>query len=191
MGIGVMTRHAAALAGFLLALAASAAGPLDGVFEVRSASTMVVNGVVELSASISYPNTTQIRDALRDGVTLAFDLDISVSAPRRLWFDDGILDFNLRRELSYHVISDRYVLRSADGVEQASFPTLDAALDDLGRLDRLPILVESQLRGAGPWTVRFRAGVRRGRMPDALRALVFWTDAWHRTSDWYPWKLER
>ena len=22
---------------------------------------------------------------------------------------------------------------------------------------------------------------------DAMRALVFWTDDWHRTSDWYTW----
>lgn len=187
-----MTRHAIAAVGLLLAaLAAGAAGPLDGEFEVRSASTAFYQGVVELNAAVSYPNTAQIRAALRDGVTLAFDLDVSLSAPRRYWFDAGVLDFNLRRELSYHVISDRYVLRSADGIEQASFPTLDAALDHLGHVERLPLLVESQLRGDGPWEVRMRAGVRRGRMPDALRALVFWTDDWHRTSDWYSWKLER
>jgi hypothetical protein len=47
--------------------------------------------------------------------------------------------------------------------------------------------VQSQLHGDGPWEVAVRAGMRRGRMPDALRALVFWTDDWHRTSDWYTW----
>ena len=57
------------------------------------------------------------------------------------------------------------------------------------RVEDLPILVESQLRGEGPWQVAVRAGVRRGRMPDALRALMFWTDDWHRTSDWYTWTL--
>lgn len=187
-----MTRHAIAAVGLLLAaLAAMADGPLDGEFEVRSASTNLYQGVVELNASVSYPNTAQIRTALRDGVTLTFDLETVVSAPRRYWFDADVIDFNLRRELSYHVISNRYVLHSADGIEQVSFPTLDAALDYLGHVERLPLLVESQLRGAGPWDVRMRAGVRRGRMPDALRSLVFWSDAWHRTSDWYSWTFER
>ena len=34
-----------------------------------------------------------------------------------------------------------------------------------------------------------RAGVRRGRLPASLRALMFWTDDWHRTSEWYSWSL--
>jgi len=53
------------------------------------------------------------------------------------------------------------------------------------------VIVDSQLGGDGPWRVSVRAGVRRGRMPDALRALVFWSHAWHRTSEWYRWTLPR
>ena len=47
----------------------------------------------------------------------------------------------LRRELTYHAVTDRYVLRDDDGVEQESFPTLEEALDRLGRVEDLPILV--------------------------------------------------
>jgi len=49
--------------------------------------------------------------------------------------------------------------------------------------------VESQLRGEGPWQVAVRAGVRRGRLSDTMRALMFWSDDWHRNSDWYIWTL--
>jgi hypothetical protein len=51
--------------------------------------------------------------------------------------------------------------------------------------------VDSQLERDEEWQISLRAGVRRGHMPDALRALVFWSDAWHRTSDWYTWTLVR
>jgi hypothetical protein len=166
-------------------------GPLDGAFEIATASSQLQEGVVELNAQIHYPSTGTIREALRDGVTLAFDLEISVKRPRHYWFDADIVALNLRRELSYHVISDRYVVRGADGVEQSSYPTLESALEQLGQLERFPIVVAAQLRGEGPWEVALRAGIRRGRMPDALRALMFWRDDWHRTSDWYTWTLER
>lgn len=169
---------------------ASAAGPLDGEFEIRNATAVFNQGVVELSAEVRYPLTEPIRTALRDGVTLTFDLELGISRERRLWFAADVMELNLRRELSYHVISDRYVVRT-DGVEQASYPTVEAAIEKLGQIERLPIVVESQLRGGGPWQVRLRAGVRRGRMPDTLRALAFWSDAWHRTSEWYEWTLER
>ena len=150
---------------------------------------VVDHGELQLSAHIGNPIRDRIRSALRDGVTLAFDLEISISRHRRLWLDATVLETTLRRELTYHAVTDRYVLRDEQGVEQESFPTLEAALDKLGRIEDLPILVESQLRGEAPWEVAVRAGVRRGRMPDALRALVFWTDDWHRTTEWYTWML--
>jgi hypothetical protein len=183
-----------AMAGvLLLSLAPQAAwpgGPLDGEFEIHSAFVVVEQGVLKLSAHVQYPLTEPIRSALRDGVTLAFDLDLNMSRHRRLWLNATVLDMTLRRELTYHAVTDRYVVRNDSGEEQASFPTLEDALDALGRIEDLPILVKSQLHGDGPWQVSVRAGVRRGRMPDTLRTLMFWSDGWHRTSDWYTWTLQ-
>jgi Domain of unknown function (DUF4390) len=190
--VQTISRLAVALV-LLVALAAPrgarSAGPLAGDFQIRSAFVVVDYGVLQLSAHIEYPINDRIRSALRDGVTLAFDLEVSISRHRRLWLDATVLETTLRRELTYHAVTDRYVLRDEARVEQESFPTLEAALDKLGRIEDLPILVESRLRGEAPWEVAVRAGVRRGRMPDALRALVFWTDDWHRTTDWYTWML--
>jgi hypothetical protein len=165
-------------------------GPLDGDFEIHSAFIVAEQGVLQLSAHVQYPLTEPIESALRDGVTLAFDLDLNMSKHRRLWLNATVLDMTLRRELTYHAVTGRYVVRNDSGEEQASFPTLEDALDQLGRIEDLPILVKSQLHGDGPWVVSIRAGVRRGRMPDTLRTLMFWSDGWHRTSEWYTWTLQ-
>jgi hypothetical protein len=179
-----------ALAGWLAAPRLSAAaGPLDGDFQIRSAFVVIDRGVLQLNVHVQYPINERIRSALQDGVTLAFDLELNVTRHRRLWWNAGVLEMTLRRELTYHAVTDRYVLRDEQGVEQESFPTLEEALDRLGRVENLPILVESQLRGEGPWQVAVRAGVRRGRLSDTMRALMFWSDDWHRNSDWYIWTL--
>lgn len=172
-----------------LPLTTQATSSLEGNFEIHSAYIVFDHGVVQLNAHVEYPIGDRIRSALLDGVTLAFDFDVSVSQPRRLWFNATLLDLNLRRELSYHAVSDRYVLRDGNGVELESFPNVEAALDKLGRIEDLPIMVESQLHGDGPWEVSVRASIRRGRIPDVMRALVFWSDDWHRTSEWYTWTL--
>ena len=164
------------------------AGPLDGEFQVTSAFVVLDHGVLQLNAQIQYPKNSRIRSALQDGVTLVFDVDITISRPRRLWFNATVLDTTFRHELTYHAVTDRYVLRADAGEQQESFATLDEALDRLGNISDLPILVQSQL-GDGPWQLAVRASVRRGSMPDALRALVFWSNDWHRTSDWYTWML--
>lgn len=166
----------------------ASADALDGVLEVRSAYVNVDNGVFLLHARVEYPVNPAIRAALRDGVTLTFELDTRVERERRLWFNASIVDLTLRRELRYHAVTDRYVVRDVKTGQQDNFPTLDEAITYLGRIDSWPILVEPQLNG-GSYLISVRAGVRRGRLPASLRALFFWTDDFRRVSEWYSWSL--
>ncbi len=146
--------------------AVAGAAALDGVLEVRSAYVNIDKGVFLLHARVEYPESTAIRDALRDGITLTFDLDARVERDRHLWFNAAIVDLTLRRELTYHAVSDRYVVRDIKNGDQSSFATLDDALEFLGKVDAWPIIVEPQLDG-GNYTISVRAG-RAARQP-ALR----------------------
>jgi hypothetical protein len=164
------------------------ADALDGTLEVRSTYVNVDNGVFLLHASVQYPINPTIRSALRDGITLTFDLDTRIDRERRLWFDATVVDLTLRRELSYHAVTERFLVRDTRSGDQQSFATLEEAIENLGRIEAWPILVEPQLK-EGSYQVSVRAAVRRGRMPASLRALMFWTDDWRRESEWYTWPL--
>jgi hypothetical protein len=179
---------AAAGAAALLAASALPADALDGVLEVHSAYVNVDRGVFLLHARVEYPVSPAIRNALREGVSLTFDLDARVDRERRLWFNSNIVDVTLRRELSYHAVTDRYVVRDVRSGDQNSFATLEEALDFLGKVNDWPILVEPQL-DEGNYSISVRAGVRRGSLPASLRALLFWTNDWARVSEWYTWSL--
>jgi hypothetical protein len=164
------------------------ADALDGVLEVRSAYVNVDRGVFLLHARVEYPDNPMIQEALHDGVSLTFDLEIRVDRERRLWFNANVMQLTVRRQLSFHAVSERYVVREGHNGEQETFATLTEALNYLGRIDGLPILVEPQVDG-GNYVVSVRAGVRRGRLPASLRGLLFWTNDWHRVSEWYSWAL--
>jgi hypothetical protein len=179
---------AAACAIGLAVWSLSIADALDGVLEVRSAYVNIEKGVFLLHARVEYPVSPAIRNALRDGVSLTFDLDARVDRERHYWFNANIVDVTLRRELTYHAVSDRYLVRDTRTRDQESFSTLDEALDYLGKVDAWPILVEPQLDG-GSYTISVRAGMRRGHLPASLRAILFWTDDWARVSEWYTWSL--
>ena len=174
----------------------SRADALDGLLEVSSAYAQPENGVYNLFAHITYPVNDDIRAALKDGLTLTFDLDVVVSRERRLWMDETVAEYTLKRELNYHAISDRYVTRDVDnrtglgnGSEQHSYATLEEALEALGTVAAWPFLLQQQLSASRTYRVSLRAGVRRGRLPDTLRVLLFWTDDWHRESEWFSWSL--
>jgi hypothetical protein len=173
----------------LVGCAANAhADALDGVLEVRSAYVSVEGGVFLLHARIEYPVNPAIRDALHDGVTLTVELDTRIERERHFWFNAEVVELTLRRELDYHAVSDRYLVRDVRSGTQKSFATLEEALTDLGTVEDWPVLVEPQL-GAGHYRISVRAGLRRGRLPSSLRALMFWTDDWRRVSEWYTWSL--
>ena len=179
------------LAAAMLAVAAAGvlADALDGVLEVRSAYVNVDNGVFLLHARVEYPMNPAIRDALRDGMTLTFDLDTRVERERRFWFDANIVELTLRREL---IVSRgerplRRARRASSG-NQENFRDAGRGADRPRHSGRLA----DPGRAAARWRqyhVSVRAGVRRGRLPASLRALMFWTDDWHRVSEWYSWSL--
>ena len=152
------------------------ADALDGLLEVRSAYAVPENGVFQLFARVAYPVNDDIRAALKDGLTLTFDLDVVVSRERRFWLDEGVAEYTLRRELSYHAVSDRYVARDMDarsGSEQHSYATLEEALEALGTVDAWPFLLSPQLDGE-PAIPRQPARRRAARPParHAARAAV-------------------
>jgi hypothetical protein len=177
----------------LLAVATTAsarADVLDGILEVRSAYVNNEQGVFQLFARVAYPVNDDIRAALKDGLMLSFDLDVVVSRERRFWMDETIAEYTLKRELIYHAVSDRYVARDVDSRtnDQRSYSTLEEAL---GTVEAWPFLLSPQLSANRHYRVSLRAGVRRGRLSDTMRVLLFWTDDWHRESEWFSWSLQR
>jgi len=186
-----MRKVAGLLALLLLPLlAAGVAHAAEGIV-VQSAFVNVRGGVFELNARTIFPLNEDVRAALNDGATVNFDLQAVVDKKRRYWFDATLVDVILRRELSWNAVSQRYILKDVDRGEQQSFVALDEALVAAGVVNAWPVVVEPQLDADATYEIRVRAGFRRGRLPDALRALIFWSDGWNRSSKWYSWILPR
>jgi hypothetical protein len=158
---------------------------------VQSAFVNVHDGVFELNARTTYPLNDDVRAALADGATINFELQAVVERQRRYWFNATQVEVTLRRELSWHAVSERYILRDIDGGAQQIFIALDEALIAAGVVTNWPVVVSPQLHRDATYKISVRAGIRRGRLPDALRALIWWSDSWNRNSEWYSWILPR
>jgi hypothetical protein len=172
--------------------AQSVSSPINDALEIQSGFVNVVNGVYQLQVRVRYPMNDEDRRALQQGVSLFYDVDLEVTRERRFWTAANVVNLSLRRELSYHSVSERYLVKDPQGVVEArSFASFEEALADLGKVDGWPILVSAQVSEDGEYFVNVRAVVRRGRLTDALRALMFWSDDWQRRSEWYSWSLPR
>ncbi len=165
--------------------------PREGFFDVRSATTNMVAGVHELEARLQLILSAEALDALNSGVPLTIELNIAVIRVRGLWIDDEEAMLTVTYELEYRPLSQRYILRNLNSGDQNSFATLYSALNNLGRIQSLPIIDDALLVPDADYRLRLRALLSTRQYPAPLRILFFWRSQWQLQSDWYEWTLER
>ncbi|MEO0422660.1 MAG: DUF4390 domain-containing protein [Pseudomonadota bacterium] len=170
---------------FAMANSAEAAGN----FEVRSAYTSLRDGVVFLNAQIHYDLPDGAEGALRSGVTLDLVIQIEVERNRRFLPDRTVASLRQRYTLSYHALSDRYVVRNVNSGEQGSFATLEDAREELGDLRDLPVIDDGLLRDGSAYEMRIRAVLDRQRLPVPISTLASLFDDWRLASNWFTWRL--
>lgn len=162
-----------------------------GYFEVRSASSQQVGGVHTLEARLQLVLSSEALAALSSGVPLTIELQLEVIRVRRFVWDDTEAELALRYELEYRPLSQRYIVRNLNSGDQDSFATLYSALNNLGRVQGLPIIDDALLESGKDYRVRLRAMLNTQQYPAPLRLLFFWRDEWQLQSEWYEWLLER
>jgi len=162
-----------------------------GYFNVRSASTHLVDGVQELDARLQLILSADALMALDSGVPLTIELNIDIIRVRRFMPDAVEAELVLQYELEYRPLSQRYIVRNLNSGDQDSFATLFSALNNLGRIQGLPILDNSLLNPDAKFRIRLRALLSTRQYSAPLRLLFFWRDQWQLKSDWYEWQLEQ
>jgi Domain of unknown function (DUF4390) len=162
-----------------------------GYFEVRSASTRQVGGVHTLDARLQLVLSSEALEALSSGVPLTIELQLEVIRMRRFVWDDAEAKLALRYELQYRPLSQRYLVRNLNSGDQDSFATLYSALNNLGRVQGLPVIDDALLEYSKNYRVRLRAMLNTQQYSAPLRLLLFWRDEWQLQSEWFEWLLER
>lgn len=161
-----------------------------GRFEIRSAEVALNSGVYFLDAWMELRLPPEAREALRSGVPLTIRLDVELTYGRRWWADASVAALRQRYQLDYHALTERYVVTNLNSRDRASFSTLFAALNDLGRIERLPLIDASLLEPKRRYDVRMRVVLDTERYPGPLRLLAFWRRDFSISSEWYEWRLD-
>jgi hypothetical protein len=182
--------------GAILLLCFLATSTLSPVFAesqavVRSASLTLdaAQDVYELNAKVDITLPEEARKGIEAGLTLRFAYEIELSRVRGYWPDATVADLKQTYELSYHALSQRYLLRNLNTGEQQDFGSLQAALEQLGDVRGLPVIDADLVKGDSRYEVYLRAVIDLSTTPAALQWLLFWTDDWSATSEWFIWPL--
>jgi hypothetical protein len=183
--------RAAMIAGCLIAsiFTCCTASAKDGSFEVRSASSELIDGVYFANARIDYRLSNEALEALDSGVALTVQLQIELRRQRRFWLDSEVATLSQDYSLSFQPLSDRYVVKNLNSGEQDSFATLFSALNNMGRIVDLPMIDAALLDPDSNYEIALRAVLNQNTLPGPLRLIAFWSSGFRLASDWYVWRL--
>ena len=163
----------------------------EGYFEVRSASTQSIAGVHSLDARLQLVLSSEALAALESGVTLTIEMQVQVIRVKRFLVDSVDAELAVRYELEYRPLSQRYIVKNLNSGDQDTFATLYSALNNLGRVQGLPVIDDELLLPDRDYRLRLRAMLNTQQYPAPLRLLFFWRGQWQLQSDWFEWLLER
>ncbi len=161
----------------------------DGRFFVDSAFTSTNDDVLYLTAFVSFNLSAGALQALDSGVPLVFETQIELNRMRRFLPDPNVVKLVQRSQLTYHALTERFVVINLNSSAQASFTTLSDALANIGEHKDLPVIDVSLLDRNRSYVMGVRSVLDTRSVPTPLRVLaaLFRVDDWRLESDWQRW----
>ncbi len=163
----------------------------EGRFEVARANTRADNGTWLLDGLVDLSLDTDTQQALQNGVTLTIQLQFEIVRKRPFWTDVIVLEKQQRFELSYLLLSQRYVVTYPDTNTQSSYATLYSALRQIGLLRDYPLVPTELINDDERYEVGLRAALVQEYLPGPMQMLAFWRGDFSLESDWYRWNLKQ
>ncbi len=156
-------------------------------FAVRKVEIQNVEGRLLVSADVDLGLTTEVEDAVNNGVPLVLLTEFRVIRSGLLW-DADIDQIKTRSQLRYHALSDHYIVETSTSEGIELFRSVDDALRRIGTLRNITLaLPKSRAESRHQLAVRSRLDI--DALPGPLRPMAFLSSNWRLNSDWTHWKI--
>lgn len=168
--------------------------------EVKKVEARLTNEGYQISAEFDIQLPPQVEDALRSGVTLYFESELSVHRSRWYWMDTEIATYAQTSKLSFNTLTRQYRL-TRGGLYQ-SFLSLPEALRILGRQVAPPIEISHLELAGGSYLSRLlkkgsQVGATAwmmldiGRLPKPMQMNALTSDQWKVESETFHWDISQ
>jgi hypothetical protein len=141
-----------------------------------------------LNATINYPLSPRIIEAIDHGVPITFNQELQLTdtfpliGPYWQW-KSTLWSYTLRYQLRYHALSKQYVLVALETSKQRNFPSLETTLNALGAIEALNLPSE-QLLDTNNITLQIRSDIDIHALPTPMRPGALISDKWQIGSPW-------
>ena len=171
----------------LLAVSLNAAG--EGISATRAEAKLTHAGQLSVSSRFRTDLPDQLKEALKQGVLLHFNLSWQLSAPSmssyKFKFDQLLNnDSTIQYKLSFHPLTNRY--RVTVGTFSTEYDTLETALRAVGAVVNWKVLSKGALSdvAAKDTKAEIRLLLTTAKLPKPFQINALTSKNWHLDSGW-------
>lgn len=159
----------------------------EGSIVIKTASFSPQNGLLLLNADIRYTLSDEAIDALHNGVTLTFNVDLSTLEKRpRLWnkhLSNSVLIYRIK----YHTLAETYQVSNTNTYSRHNFSSLTAALHALGNIKGQPLYALAPPNTYAHAVIKAYLSIEA--LPLPMRPMAYLTPNWYLRSNSFEWPL--
>ena len=146
--------------------------------------------VVNISTRLALNDT--IEDALRRGIDLQFDLELSLQRHRLLIWNEQISKHAENIILRYHALSNRYLILDENQEQLSSFTDINQALEHFDELGPYTIMLPAKFepRANAAYYIAARIRLNIEALPLPLRPSAYLSSNWRLNSTWILWQVQ-
>lgn len=171
----------------LLAVSLNAAG--EGISATRAEAKLTHAGQLSVSSRFRTDLPDQLKEALKQGIPLHFNLSWQLSAPSmssyKFKFDQLLNnDSTIQYKLSFHPLTNRY--RVTVGTFSTEYDTLETALRAVGAVANWKVLSKGALSdvAAKDTKAEIRLLLTTAKLPKPFQINALTSKNWHLDSGW-------
>ena len=155
-------------------------------FAINHAEIVLSDKVYHLNATLDFDFSSDVLEAISNGVPLVLELIIEILEPRRYWYDDEVASLEQRYQLQYHALSEQYIVINLNSGARYTFFSISAALQKIGSVNNLPIIDEQLLedKDIENYYARIRTTLSFENLPVPLKLDAWTSRSWWLGSDW-------
>ena len=158
-------------------------------FQINYLNIAELEDELRLDAEIDYQLNDEIVEALENGISMQFQVEVQVKTLRRWTWNKTVSDITQTYMLKYHALSKQYIWENLDTGANDTFPDLNSALAHQGKISAMYIAETANLNQEHKHIVQLRSRILTNKLPLPLRIKSYFSPKWRLTSGWKEWPL--
>ncbi len=143
------------------------------------------NNLIHIEPKLNFSTSSQIKEAIDNGIRVQFIIKAQLYQPRSWWFDRVVENTKITLEVSYFTLGKLYIVKNKATAEQLGFNEYEQVWKNFEKL----MTFNYEKASIENKSFKLRIMLDKGALPTAMQLPVFFDSNWDVNTTWYQHNL--